>query len=214
MSDEERLQSRRFRRESDRLRYIASRLLLRQALSRASHGRVSPGQWQFREGAHGKLHIDAGAGLPLLQFNLSHAGRIVVVAVSASCAVGVDVERMDRPLAVIPADVALTMRERAWLASQPEEAKTERFIQMWTVKEACAKLSGTGTSEEFSSFEVALDPARIVPLKGSAQFKHLALETRELEMGGERYHLCLAAACSSPEPFQLRIHGMDRLVVR
>ena len=80
-----------------------------------------------------------------LQFNLSHAGELALVAVARQMAVGVDLERI-RPVGhrqriarrLFGPGVA------AELAALPEEAARERFFEEWTLLEARQKCSGNG----------------------------------------------------------------------
>ena len=81
------------------------------------------------------------------QFNLSHSGGYVVLAVSEG-AVGVDVQQ----LGAVRSGVArrcFTADEQAW-AAQNEE----RFFTVWTLKESVVKAVGLGLRLKLNSFSV------------------------------------------------------------
>ena len=107
-----------YRRPADRERYFAGRILLRHALSKAVEGRIAPAGWRYREGPCGKPMV--AEGLPELQFNISHAGTCVAVAVGKSAPVGIDIEcaRPDHPVGIV--DEVLSEGERARLTARPE----------------------------------------------------------------------------------------------
>jgi phosphopantetheine--protein transferase-like protein len=148
-----------YRQLPDRERYIAGRTLLRHALSKSVGGRVAPADWDYREGPYGKPTV--ADGLPPLEFNVSHSGGCVAVAVSMKGPVGIDIECIDPegPPGIIY-DV-LTDGERDRLKKCPAERQQAEFIRIWTVKEACAKALGLGLSLEFDRMEVWLDPLRV-----------------------------------------------------
>ena len=73
---------------SDRLIFLATRVLVRQVLSR--YESVAPDAWTFVANAHGRPEI-AGPKSEL-RFNLSNTPGLVVCAVTREVDVGVDVE--------------------------------------------------------------------------------------------------------------------------
>jgi phosphopantetheinyl transferase len=184
----------RFLSESDRQQYLVSHVLLRKVLSHTTGGEVDPCHWRFTQNTHGKLAIDTKSGLPALHFNLSHSRGLAVVAVSLTCPVGVDIEPLNRTIDSDCLFAILSSGERAWLKSRPHTLRGEDFTRIWTVKEAYAKLLGMGFSLDFTSFEVALDPVRIVQTEsGGLQPGDHYLETRKIRMPYDTYHLSLVA---------------------
>ena len=211
VSDRERQRWRRLRLESDRRRYLVSHVLLRTVLSRTVEGTVEPCRWQFGESENGKPVIAAAAGLPpSLNFNLSHSEQLAVVAVSSTCPVGVDIEPLYRITGPDPTDTVLSPGELTWLRSRPLAARRVDFVRLWTVKEAYAKLLGRGLSLDFASFEVALDPVRMVRTEtGGPPLDDLYLETRELQMRDGSYHLSLAAWRPPGGELGVTLHTLD-----
>ncbi len=123
-----------------RRRYVVTRALVRTVL--AGYLDRPPASVPLVQWPHGKPRLDAAEGLC---FNLSHSGTILVVAVTAGTEIGVDVEFV-RPMR---RDVQLARRwfseaDAASLAAAPSALRAQRFMELWTRREAIAKLSGAG----------------------------------------------------------------------
>jgi 4'-phosphopantetheinyl transferase len=106
------------------------------------------------------------AGKPALTipgptFSLSHTGGLVVVAVTARPAVGVDVERAGRRTSERVMRRALTDEELHSVAALPPTERAEAFLRHWTVKEAYLKAVGTGLSAGLRT--VSVDGALTAP---------------------------------------------------
>ena len=151
LSEDERVRAARFRSEDDQRRFIAGRARLRQILAGIT-GREAPAL-RFGAGEHGKpFLIDSG-----VEFNLSHSGHIVLIAV-ADVPVGVDVERVERRDGIAHvAREAFDCAELAWLDEPPDRWRA--FYRLWTVKEAALKAAGTGVASGLRS--VSIDPTRL-----------------------------------------------------
>lgn len=205
LSEVELQRYRRFRLESERRRHLVSHVLLRMLLSRTTRGAVDPRCWRFTKNEYGKPAVDMAAGLPSLYFSLSHSERLVAVAISADCPVGIDVESLRRPNSSNPSLDLLSPGERSWLKSRPLTVMGPDFTRLWTVKEAYAKYLGRGLSLDFPSFEVRLDPVRLVRTElGEPQPSDLHLETSEIRMADGPYQLSLAARRPPVAGFQVR----------
>ncbi len=143
-------------RPSSQRQYLASRVLLRHALSR--YADRAPGDWQFDKEPHGRPRIiDPPGGL---DFNLAHTQHLVVVAITRSLRVGVDVERSPAPVDLCSIrEKVLTPSELAAITPLNELAIREQLIRHWVVKEAYTKAIGLGMRRGFHTFEVDLDGA-------------------------------------------------------
>lgn len=111
----------------------------------------------LRKHALGKPYLE---GRPI-DFNLSHTRGGVTVLLGRG-ELGVDVERADRRVDVERVGVrSFTHAELRWVRSGDPN---ERFIRMWTLKEAYMKARGLGLrlSPKTFSFEVAEQEARLV----------------------------------------------------
>jgi 4'-phosphopantetheinyl transferase len=103
---------------------------------------------QIRIGAFvgGCLEVLAPRTARRLRFSLSHADGIALCAVSSGMPVGADVESR-RNVGPDPLGAAATVcsrREREALAALPLSEQADRFLALWTRKEAIAKASGHG----------------------------------------------------------------------
>jgi len=102
-----------------------------------------------RRGAHGGPVAD-----PPVALSLSHGGGWVAVAVNVHGRVGVDVEA-ERPVAPALARRCCSTAELTWL-ERADDAQTrdERFLRLWTAKEAYLKAIGTGLGVDPRSVSV------------------------------------------------------------
>lgn len=129
----ERSQAGRFLKQEDGARYRAAHGLLRLLLGAAT-GRDAAAL-QFSRRPHGKpFLLDAGP----LDFNLSHGGGWVAVAMSSSGRIGVDVEA-DRPR-YFWEEIAASFLAPGEI---PRAGKIG-FLKIWTAKEAALKAHGAG----------------------------------------------------------------------
>ncbi len=131
-----------------RARLVASRLLIKLTV-----GAVIGSRWDQLElgfSATGKMHV---RGIDQIEVSLSHNARILVVAVSRTGPVGVDVEAASRPLLGGGIEALMcTAAERAALATLPAAVGQLRAVQIWTLKEAYTKALGQGLQFNFNEF--------------------------------------------------------------
>lgn len=165
LSPGERERAARFRFERDRTSYIVAHVALRRVLARRIG--CAPAEVAFRESEFGKPSL-AVAGLDgLLDFNLSHSGDRVAIAVTDGLPVGIDVEAAKEM-----AD-PLELAERFFSAPEAIYVKDgarpggmlERFLRVWTAKEAFIKQRGMGLSMRLDSFSVAEPFSEISPVR-------------------------------------------------
>jgi 4'-phosphopantetheinyl transferase len=150
LSEDERVRWQAFRHERRRREYLATHALVRTALSR--HGQLAPTAWRFTKNAHGKPSIEPKCGL---HFNLSNAPGLVVCLVAENAEVGVDVEPHVRAKSI--AEVAQRMfspQELAQLAALDEGEKLNRYLHLWTLKEAYVKARGMGLTLPTNKFSI------------------------------------------------------------
>jgi 4'-phosphopantetheinyl transferase len=119
----------------------AGRTALRRVLGRYLDR--EPAAIELAGGEHGKPAL-AGERPPL-RFNLSHSGRLALIAVTAEREVGVDVELADGQRDVMRlAEAGLAPEEAAAVRSAPRSARAVAFYSAWVRKEAVAKSLGVG----------------------------------------------------------------------
>src|SRR5262249_1396986 len=135
LSADEQARARRFRFDDDRRRYLGGRGLVRVLLGR--YLQIAPGQLRFDYTRFAKPHLAGVLASRSLQFNLSHSGEFLLIAVAAGRALGVDVEQI-RPDIGVEAIAArfFSPNEQAALERLPVPARVNAFFDCWTRKEA------------------------------------------------------------------------------
>lgn len=134
---------------------------------------------RLRRGRHGKPHLCTPHDS--LQFNLSHAGGVALLAVSSQHPVGVDVEPARRWSD--PAGFArrfLSPVEAARVASLPARVQSVALTRLWTAKEAYVKALGTGLGAT-AARSFTIDGGAVVQTHDGAPASAWTL--RELELG-------------------------------
>jgi 4'-phosphopantetheinyl transferase len=136
----ERTRAATYQNPEDRHRFIVAHGALRILVGGALG--VAPESLELCSGRHGKPALAAGYGA--VQVNLSHSGDLVLVAVSDTRPVGVDVQH-----AVSGLDTAAMSHrffppnEARYVASAPDaRAMADRFGRLWVRKEAAVKAVG------------------------------------------------------------------------
>jgi 4'-phosphopantetheinyl transferase len=162
LAADERDRMERFRFEKDRRRYLIGRGLLRSLLGRYLD--LAPQSLCFESTAAGKPYL--ASGQEELQFNLTHSGEYVLIAIADGRAVGIDVEevRDDFDAGEIAAHF-FSPNEQRELETLTERLKIEAFFECWTRKEAYVKARGDGLSLPLDQFDVSLrpgEPARLI----------------------------------------------------
>ena len=163
LSPDEKDRAARFRFEHLRHAYICGRGALRSLLGRYLN--VPPASIRFQYGAKGKPSL---APENRIQFNMTHAGNLAAVALTADCEIGIDLE----PIRLLPDMDHIASRffcpeESAELRSLPAAERAHAFFLCWTRKEAYIKAVAGGLSIPLSNFRVTLHPE--VP----ARFVHI-----------------------------------------
>ncbi|MBQ9165326.1 MAG: 4'-phosphopantetheinyl transferase superfamily protein [Oscillospiraceae bacterium] len=147
---ESRLEQLRKRPPADQLRGLGAELLFQRAAWR--HNRDLPLPAVRESDSYGKPYLPAR---PDFYFNLSHSGQWAVCAV-ADVPVGVDIQQTRAVSMAL--EKKFTAAEQAELNALPALQRADRFFQLWVLKEAYAKCTGTGLLCPFRSFE-AVSPA-------------------------------------------------------
>lgn len=136
--------------------YIASRWLLRKVLAR--YMGVTPGAVAFLRTDKGKPYLPQSN----IHFSLSHSGHWALLAVGKAELIGVDIEVVaaTRDLVGI-AENYYHPHEFARMQLLPDEAQTDYFYRLWTLKEAILKAIGTGISAGLDKIELKLEGSKI-----------------------------------------------------
>ena len=157
LSVDERKKAERFHVRVDRESHIVGRALARIAIGRLLDR--SPESLRFSYNDFGKPHLSDDLNKRGLQFNVSHSGQVVLVALTTNRRVGVDVERVRSDLNIDGiAGRFFSSREQAYLAALPLDLRYDAFFRCWSQKEAFIKARGEGHSLPLDSFDVTLGP--------------------------------------------------------
>lgn len=151
LSADERVRARRFVFEQDRREFLIAHGMLRAVLSK--YAGVEPEAWEFVVNDHGRPAVSAPAQDPPVEFNLSHTRGLAACIVAREREIGIDVEYLARQPAVDDiADRYFSTAEIAALQSLPAAARSERFLEIWTLKEAYVKARALGLTLHLGHF--------------------------------------------------------------
>lgn len=148
----------RYRKSDDRQKALYVRCCLRAILSH--YFPLRPNEWQFEYGDKGKPRLCHAQRLSSgLEFNISHSGEYLMVAVmqtnSAEGAIelGVDIEKSSSDIqiaSILPH--YFTLSEQSELQALSSEQQKQRFFDLWVLKESYIKAKGQGLSLSLKSF--------------------------------------------------------------
>lgn len=150
LNSEEQARAKRFIRGGEA--YVASRWLMRRLLG--SYTQIHPAKLQLARTNKGKPYLPQES----LEFNLSHSGRWVLLAVAQGLALGVDVEHPQPSLGFLEiSNHYFHVDEQRWLQQLDPGAQAHGFYRLWTLKEALFKALGIGITAglECAAFQLA-----------------------------------------------------------
>ncbi len=142
--------------------------LLSRALARLAVGercQVPPGDVVLARPRDGGLEVAYPRLTPALHVSLTHTPGLVAFALTQSGPLGVDAERLTRPVRhEAMAARFFCAREASYIAARTEPERGPCFFRYFTAKEAYLKALGCGLGRSLSSFAFALegDSARLV----------------------------------------------------
>ena len=136
-----------------RHRSLATRSVLRRALSASVGGKIAPEEWRFDRSETGKPRLLNAAGT--LNFSCSHTRWASIVAVSTIGPIGIDIESGAFPSNETWLADVFTPSECSVLKTMPEEEREAAVSRLWSLKEAYLKMLGTGIAEALA---VVFDP--------------------------------------------------------
>jgi phosphopantetheinyl transferase len=184
----------------------ATRILLRLGLSEMVDDRISPREWHFKTTPFGKPVISNH--LPVLNFNISHADAVIVVAISSRLQLGIDIESIDQELTEDVIAGFCNAQELAVIRGCHPAQRTREFIRLWTRKEAYGKLLGFGHLIDFSSMNGLPDAFGIECDAHSTSSIHF--ESFYVPIDRSLYHASLAIEKISAGTVDIRIIDVIR----
>lgn len=162
LSAAEKEQETRFYFARDRRRYLVTRALVRTVLSR--YASIQPSEWMFSTNAYGRPAA-VNAQAKDLSFNISHTHSLIVLGVTRSRALGVDVENFQaREVSIDLMDRYFAPQEVEVLTAAPPHEQQYRFFEYWTFKEAYIKARGMGLSLPLDKFSFQYADDRAVEI--------------------------------------------------
>ncbi|HVE70938.1 MAG TPA: 4'-phosphopantetheinyl transferase superfamily protein [Thermoanaerobaculia bacterium] len=178
-----------FRFESDRRLSLIARAALRTLLGRYL-GR-DPRTLRFVAGPQGKPALTTGD----LEFNVSHSGGHVAVAISGDAAVGVDIEAVRATRDIVHlAERFFSAHEAESVRTATEAQRAERFFAYWTAKESVIKAVGGGLFVDLRSFETDPRPGQATRVRNLTSDPRLdGWNVFTIPSGIEAVHLALAS---------------------
>lgn len=124
----------------------------------ASYLHIDARDLLVQRNAHGKPFLAGLADGATLQFNLAHSGKALLVGISRSQALGVDLEtgQRTRPWLAL-AQRYFAAAETAALVALPRALQAAAFLDLWSCKEAVLKSLGRGIAFGLHRLSFALD---------------------------------------------------------
>jgi len=154
---------------------VATRVLLRIGLSWAADHKIAPSDWRFDSPALSKPVV--ADDMPQINFSISHVDQLVVVALSPTLDVGIDVECIDQNVSDAVIAEFSHLDERHSVGGLPRPQEIREFIRLWTLKEAYSKMLGLGHGLDFKMIKFTLDP---VDLKSAGE-RQRQIESTQFE---------------------------------
>ena len=147
LSAHELVRAGRFCFETERLRFITRRVLLRELLS--EYLGYDASLVTIVEGHNGKPELGNDHHADDVAFNCSHSRGLALFGLTRGTRVGVDLERI-RPLTHLDemARSYFLPPERRALGQCAPGARNELFLRCWTMKEAFLKATGEGLARD------------------------------------------------------------------
>jgi 4'-phosphopantetheinyl transferase len=161
MTPDEHARHDRFVFEKDRHQFLVTRGMIRTLVAR--YLGIAPAECVFETNHYGRPSL-CGPAAAALGFNISHTKELIACALARVAEIGVDVEHAGRAVGLALARRFFAPSEANALAALPEAARSERFFDYWTLKEAYIKARGMGFSLPLDGFSIRLDaggPPRI-----------------------------------------------------
>jgi len=198
LSDQEIIRANRCRVPHPQYQFVITRGILRTLLSH--YVGVPTTEIHFENQPQGKPMLVTPSANPI-EFNVSHARGMALIAITLQHAIGIDVEWIDRT--VQDRDIAeryFSKRESTYLMSLSTPERTQQFFTFWTCKEAYLKMEGQGITGGLAHCGISIEPdqseVRLTLLNQQDQSKTCSLH--RITAGSEHVG-ALALACQSAQ---------------
>jgi 4'-phosphopantetheinyl transferase len=164
LAPSEQLQAKRCRPGRVQDHFSVGRACLRILLGNASG--LAPRSLLISTGVHGKPELSPIHG-DSVAFNVAHSGDTILIALTHTGSVGVDVEYYDRATDIMEvAQYNFTASEHRSLAAIADpHSRIRAFYRYWTRKEAVLKADGRGLIASLASFDVPFESVHRHPVR-------------------------------------------------
>ena len=127
-------------------RFLSARFALRNILSLYKH--LPPEAIEFSYGKYRKPFVEQRTLNCSISFNISHSSDLMLVALSNSCQVGIDLEK-EHSLTTKDWIIRqyFSQKDSYFFRNLPAEDRLSAFLLLWTLKEAHSKAIGSGFAE-------------------------------------------------------------------
>jgi 4'-phosphopantetheinyl transferase len=174
-------------------RSLATRAVLRRALSETVAGRVPPEAWRFKRTINAQPILSNGENN--LKFSCSHTTGMSVIAVSTVGDVGIDIADAALDFSSDWLLDVMSVRELSALEKLPKSKRGGAVSRLWTLKEAYVKMLGTGIAEVADvAFDLSDD--RLLSGGSNDRFAQPVFGTWIVNNRGHRYSVALASSRS------------------
>lgn len=152
LTDDDERQMSRFYFKHHKRQFLFTRALVRSCLS--LYHDVRPDEWCFEKNTYEKPHVAGPDCSAAVHFNISHANGLIICGLSRKFHIGVDVEDSQRNTQTPFKRLSsyFSDREIKALERLPGDARTQRFFDIWTLKESYIKARGGGLSIPLKKF--------------------------------------------------------------
>lgn len=130
----------------DRLRKISSWILMEKALLKWN---INIRRTDLQIGKFGRPYIINSSGI---DFNLSHSGNLIILAITSFGKVGIDVERIEN---IDLSEFKNVMSSDQWTSIYNSINPLARFYEFWTIKESSIKCDGRGLQIPLQLIEIS-----------------------------------------------------------
>src|SRR5438309_580344 len=152
LSPDEHGRAEQFQADEPRRQFVLGRAVMRQLLGACLN--TAPSALVFGYGPRGKPFLNPSTSGGDVRFNLSHSGRLVIIALAHGCEVGVDLEQIDRVADwLLLAERIFSSRELCEFRALPASKQRVTFFNGWTRKEAYLKATGDGLTDDLPAIE-------------------------------------------------------------
>lgn len=188
-------------------RKLAGRVVLRTALSQAVNWRIGPREWRIQPDANGRPRI--AKSMPQVNFSISYAEPVVVIAVSEKLPVGIDVETVEDTSTEDLITAFCCPCEQNLLHTGATSQNSRDFVRLWTLKEAYTKLVGLGHGIDFDSIGFSLNSLHLLHgAAAPAQDRNVHFETMWVTSGRALNHVAIAIELAARASADLQVMSM------